>query len=110
MRLDQVEVQATPKDRSGTVVRFAIDPIRPALLVLHDGAGRPLPLGSRVRTEDGAVAIVGYDGEAYLDRVGDRNEVRVDTPAGPCRVRFDAAQGPGIPRIGPLTCLPERSP
>ena len=61
-------------------------------------------------TDNGAVAIVGYDGEAYLDRVGDRNEVRVDTPSGPCRVRFDAAQGPGIPRIGPLACLPERSP
>jgi len=110
VQLGQVEVQATPKDRSGTVVRFAIDKIRPAVLVLRDASGQPLPLGSRVRLEDGGSAIVGYDGEAYLDRVGNANDLRVDTPDGACRVRFAYPQGPGIPRIGPLSCVPERSP
>jgi outer membrane usher protein len=110
VQLGEVEVQATPKDRSGTLVRFAIDKIRPAVLVLRNASGQPLPLGSRVRLSDGGDAIVGYDGEAYLDRVGDANDLRVDTPSGACRVRFAYPRGPGIPRIGPLSCVPERSP
>ncbi|MGH8082440.1 MAG: fimbria/pilus outer membrane usher protein, partial [Lysobacter sp.] len=107
VRLDQVETQATPKDRSGTVVRFSIEKIRAAVLVLRDSAGQPLAVGTRVHAADGTVAVVGYDGETYLESLQDRNDLQVDMPQGVCRVRFDyPADARGIARIGPLTCAP----
>ncbi len=110
-RIAQVEADATPKDRSGVLLRFPIQRVRAALLSLRDAAGQPLALGSPARSEAGESAVVGYDGELYLEGLQERNEVRVDTPVGPCRVRFDAppADG-GIARIGPLACAPEAGP
>lgn len=110
-RLDQVETQATPRDRSGMLVRFSIQKIRAAVLVLHDGDGQPLPLGARVHARDGRVSSVGYDGEVYLEALEDRNDVRVDTPQGECHVRFDfPADAQGIARIGPLRCIARAAP
>ncbi|MGO1069826.1 fimbria/pilus outer membrane usher protein [Lysobacter sp. CA199] len=110
-KLDQVETQATPKDRSGMVVRFSIQKIRAAVLILRDGAGQPLPVGARVHGADGGTAVVGYDGETYLESLQDHNELRVDTPQGRCRVRFDyPADAQGIVRIGPLACTAQASP
>ncbi|QQQ01227.1 fimbria/pilus outer membrane usher protein [Lysobacter enzymogenes] len=107
-RLDRVEADATPRDRSGTVVRFAIDTIRAAVLALRDEAGAPLALGSAVRAGNGEQAVVGYDGETYLEQLQPRNELRVDTPAGACTVRFDyPADARGIARLGPLACVRE---
>ncbi|NNC24852.1 hypothetical protein HKX41_11975, partial [Salinisphaera sp. USBA-960] len=62
-RLDRVETLSTPRDRSGTVVRFSIEKIRAAVLILRDAAGAPLPLGSAVLSGNGERATVGYDGE-----------------------------------------------
>ena len=111
-KLDQVQKQATPRDRSGTLVRFSIEKIRAAVLILHDDAGQPLPVGARVHAANIAeVAIVGYDGETYLESLQPHNDLRVDTAKGSCRVRFDyPAQTQGIPRIGPLSCTSQVSP
>lgn len=110
LRLDRVEVQATPQDRSGTLVRFAIEQVRAAVLVLHDARGEALPVGSRVHLDSGGNAVVGYDGETYLDSLQDLNTVRVDTADGPCSVRFEYPAGGGVPRIGPLICQTQVSP
>jgi outer membrane usher protein len=107
MRIADVDLLATPADRSGTRVRFAITPVRAAVVVLHDASGAPLPLGSTVRVDGaaGAEAIVGYDGETYLDALGMHNRLRVQTPEGACEASFDyPAASDAIPRIGPLTC------
>lgn len=110
-RLDRVEAQATPRDRSGTVVRFAIDKIRAAVVALRDASGAPLPLGSAVTAGNGERAVVGYDGETYLERLEARNELRVRTPDGECAARFDyPAQAQGIARIGPLLCARGAAP
>lgn len=109
VRIGNVEQLATPRERSGTHVRFAIAPVRAALVVLQDANGRALPLGSRVRAgaED---AYVGYDGEVYLDTLELRQRLRVDTPQGVCAVDLVYPDGAdSIPRIGPLRCLPERA-
>ncbi|WP_206412990.1 fimbria/pilus outer membrane usher protein [Lysobacter enzymogenes] len=107
-RLDRVETLATPRDRSGTVVRFSIEKIRAAVLILRDAAGAPLPLGSAVRSGNGERATVGYDGETYLENLLERNELRVDAADGECVVRVDyPADAQGIARIGPLTCARE---
>lgn len=114
MRLGQVEVNATPTDRAGTVVRFDVQPIRAALLVLHDARGEPLPLGTRVRLLGGSgqQGMVGYDGETYFDSLEPHNTLEASTPQGTCRVRFDHADDGhnSIPRIGPLICTQENTP
>lgn len=113
LRIDQVELLATPRQRSGTRVRFGITPVRAATVVLHDASGEPLPLGSSVAVNGAADAAssVGYDGEVYLDALDTRNLLRVRTPEGACVASFDyPAIDNDIPRIGPLLCNQEPSP
>ena len=108
MRIAQVDTIATPTDRAGTLVKFDIATVHAASLILVDGAGKPLPLGSEVRMhgQKGEAALVGFDGAVYLDMLDEHNLLDVQTPAGSCRVRFDFhKQGHGIPQIGPLPCV-----
>ena len=96
------------------MVRFDVQPIRAALLVLHDARGEPLPLGTRVRLLGGSgqQGMVGYDGETYFDSLEPHNTLEASTPQGTCRVRFDHADDGhnSIPRIGPLICTQENTP
>ena len=115
VRIGQVDAQATPPDRAGTLVRFGITPIRAAAVVLHDAAGKPLPLGSQVhlRGQAGEPALVGFDGAVYLDTLDLHNVLEVRLPeGGACSSAFDyrKQEGDGIPQIGPLTCTREKSP
>lgn len=113
VRLGKVNLDATPTDRAGTLVRFDITPIRAASIILHDAAGKPLPVGSEVRVhgQTGQPAIVGFDGTVYLDALRPHNEIDVTTPSGACHVAFDYHKhGDGIPQIGPLTCKPGARP
>lgn len=107
LRIARVNAIATPPDRAGTLIEFGITPVRAALVTLVDGAGKPLALGSTVRVNGTAgSAIVGYDGEVYLDTLAAHNRLEVRTPAGACAAQFDyhkAAQG-AIPQVGPLHC------
>ena len=110
-RIDRVEAVVTPSDRAGTLAQFGITPVRAALITLVDAAGAPLPLGSRVSVGgQGAGAVVGYDGEVYLDTLADAtNRLTVQTPQGPCGAQFDyqTPAGGAIAKIGPLACTPE---
>lgn len=114
MRVDHVDINATPTDRAGTLVDFGIAPERAASIILVDAAGKPLPLGSTVRIHDrsGAPAWVGYGGEVYLDTLEAHNVLDVTTPdGGSCRAAFNFRKhGNGIPQIGPLTCRKETPP
>jgi outer membrane usher protein len=114
MRIADVDLLATPRDRAGARVRFAITPVHAAVVVLHDTSGQPLPLGSSVRIEgvQDSEAIVGYDGETYLDALKPgANRLRIRTTGGTCVARFDYLAGEGaVPRVGPLICKTEPSP
>lgn len=112
MRVSQVERLAIPSDRAGSLVHFAMRPVRAAVLVLTDEAGQPLPLGSRVSLVGSDLETwVGHDGETYLDALHSHNALQVQLPAGRCQLRFDyPADAKGIPRIEPLTCLAESTP
>jgi outer membrane usher protein len=114
VHIDRVKAIATPSDRAGTLVTFGITPIRSASVILVDAAGKPLPLGSlvRVNAQSGEPALVGYDGEVYLDTLAAHNALQASTPAGACRASFDyhAEAGGGIPQIGPLHCAREVKP
>lgn len=107
VRVGDVEAVVTPADRSGTVVSFELAQVRAATLILIDEAGAPLPVGSsaRVRGRDGSSAIVGFDGEVYLEALDDSNIVEVEAAGKSCAARFDYPRtGDLLPRIGPLTC------
>jgi len=83
--------------------------VNAAALLLVDEAGKPLPVGSRVRiNRQGEPALVGFDGAVYLESVEARNTLDVQTPGGHCRASFDYRKdGAGIPQIGPLRCATE---
>ncbi|TAM37867.1 MAG: fimbrial biogenesis outer membrane usher protein, partial [Burkholderiaceae bacterium] len=113
LRIARVDAVATPSDRAGTLVEFGITPVRSASVTLVDAAGKPLPLGSRVQVNgNSGSALVGYDGDVYLDTLAAHNLLTVQTPSGRCGARFDyqrPADGT-IPQIGPLACTPKAKP
>ena len=109
LRIDKVALQATPTDRAGTLVAFGITQARSASVILKDSNNEFIALGSQVRLtskKDIPSAIVGFDGEVYLDTLDEHNVLEVITPSGDvCNVSFDyQKQGDGIPLIGPFTC------
>lgn len=106
-RFDDHRVIAVPADRAGTMVDFGIRRVRSALLLLHDGMGNPMTMGSRISREGQMMAVVGHDGQAYLEDLSAHNSFTLTTPTGStCAIEFrleDDAQG--IPVIGPIACL-----
>ena len=113
IRIDHVMALTTPTDRAGTLVRFAITPVKAASVILHDASGQPLPLGSRVALAGQADtgAMVGFDGAVYLDTLGEHNTLVVHTPTGVCRASFDyQSDSHGIPAVGPLLCRQDTAP
>lgn len=108
-RVAEVDLFATPSDRAGARVRFALTSVQAAVLILHDTDGQPLPLGSRVLREGSDESgVVGYDGETYLEGLETNNRLLVQTPLGGCSVEFVYPPVTAmVPRIGPLTCVLE---
>jgi outer membrane usher protein len=97
-----------PQDRAGVVVRFPISISHGALVKLVDDAGKPLPLGSVATLKSTGVAVpVGYDGDAYIEGLSNRNELTIRRADGrQCSVEFDYHAVPGdIPSVGPLHCV-----
>jgi outer membrane usher protein len=109
VRVGRVQAAVKPADRSGAVVTFELARVRAATIVLTDEAGRPLPVGSNVALRAGATgdAVVGFDGETYLEGLGSSNVIDVGTPGTRCTARFDLPpDGAALPRIGPVVCMP----
>lgn len=108
--ISRVEARAVPSDRAGTLVRFGIQTVRAASVILHDGGGAPLAVGSLVTLRDApqSVAIVGYDGMVYLEGLEANNVLDVRTPEGSCSAQFEYQQpGDSVPLIGPISCREE---
>ena len=108
LHIEEVSVEATPTDRAGTLVAFNITPARSASVILIDSDRQPIPLGSEVKLshKKGAPsAVVGFDGEVYLEALEEQNVLEVVTPDGTCTASFDYhKQGDDIPLIGPIIC------
>ncbi|WP_227685976.1 fimbria/pilus outer membrane usher protein [Psychrobacter aquimaris] len=109
LRIDKVNIEATPTDRAGTLVNFAITPVRSASIILIDSSNQPLPLGSQVRQLTNMAVpptIIGFDGEVYLDTLDEHNVLEIINPSGDiCTVSFDYyKKGDEIPLLGPLNC------
>ncbi|WP_058369183.1 fimbria/pilus outer membrane usher protein [Psychrobacter sp. ENNN9_III] len=108
-RINKVNIEAAPMDRTGVMVVFDIAPVRSATIILTDSAYQPIALGSQVKilsNEDAPTSVIGFDGEVYLDTLGEDNILEVTTPSdGICTVKFHyAKQSDEIPLIGPLVC------
>ncbi|MCC3701638.1 fimbria/pilus outer membrane usher protein [Rouxiella badensis] len=106
-RITRIEANATPGDRSGTLVNFTIESVRAAQVVLTDARGKVIPEGSQVRLngDQSQTVPVGFDGMAYFDTLKQHNTLQVTTNSGTCSVQFDyPAKTEGIPQIGPLAC------
>lgn len=111
VNIERVDTQVVPSDRAGTLVRFGIEPIRAASVILHDSAGKPVELGAEVKLRGGKAApmVVGYDGIVYLEGLGEHNVLEVQTSHGICTARFDyQPKSQTIPVIGPLVCREEQ--
>ncbi len=107
VRIERVDAEIVPSDRAGTLVRFGITPVHAASIILHDAAGKPLPVGShvQVRGKPDSNAVVGFDGLTYLEGLEAHTALEVQTPDGFCHVQFDYSAGrEGVPSIGPLAC------
>jgi outer membrane usher protein len=111
VNIARVDAQVVPSDRAGTLVKFGIEPIRAASIILHDNAGNPVEVGSEVTLKGSGTPamIVGYDGIVYLEGLGKHNVLEVQTSHGICTTRFDyRPRGQTIPVIGPLVCREEQ--
>lgn len=103
-----IERLVTPANASGIRVRFALEQIRTAIVLLHDADRVPVAAGTRVRRNDGGEAIVGFDGELWLDDYveGERlSWARADAGCVVTSPPLPASQV--MPRLGPLDCVPE---
>jgi outer membrane usher protein len=107
-RVQRVDSVVAPSDRSGVMVHFPVKRVRAALAILVDEAGKPLPVGSTVDTGDGEPAIVGYDGQAYLDNLKGSTDLTVTKPDGTrCTASLTyPASARALPQLGPLACRP----
>lgn len=105
--ISRVSANVVPSDRAGTLVKFGIQPVQAASVILHDASGKVVKEGSSVtlRGSSAPAAIVGYDGMVYLEKLSAHNTLDVHTPHGACVAQFDYhPQGKTVPLIGPLVC------
>lgn len=106
IQVTRTQLAAVPRDRAGVRLDFGLRRVRAALLTLHDAEGRPLPLGTRVRRGDGVPALVGYDGQVYLEDLEPLNPLTAELADGSeCRAQFDYPEDvAGIAAPPPLRC------
>jgi outer membrane usher protein len=105
--IDQI---TTPSDRAGTLVRFSVEKIRAAIVLLTDEFGQPLPVASQVeqKGQSDNPVFVGFDGEAYIEHLQEHNALYVKTPNGSCYAEFSFPKDKEpMNYIGPIKCLKE---
>jgi outer membrane usher protein len=106
IQFDRQSVLAVPAERAGVRVDFGLRQVRAALLTLHDHAGKAIALGSRVLQDGKTLAIVGHDGQVYVEDLPTHSPLIVEQAgAGSCAVAVVLPeQMDGISAIGPLIC------
>ncbi|MBA3485900.1 MAG: fimbrial biogenesis outer membrane usher protein, partial [Lysobacter sp.] len=103
-----IEQIVTAPDRGGVRVQFPIQRVRAATVVLHDADGQPVAAGSRVRRGQGGDALVGFDGELWMDAYVDGETLHWSRAGQQCQ-----AVAPPLPtessraRLGPVICQRE---
>ena len=113
VKVGAVEQHVAVPRGGGHVVRFAVEPLRPARAMLKraDGAFVPAGASASLDGDSAAATIVGWDGMIFLDSIGKGTEPRVIAVAlpdgGRCAATFtppQAAAASAITDLGELTC------
>nr|WP_287706304.1 FimD/PapC C-terminal domain-containing protein [Halomonas sp.] len=75
-------------------------------MAILDRQGEPLPLGSRVITDNGSSALVGWDGLTYLEGLQSDNQLQVTLPDGSaCALSLSIdTHIDDIQQLGPKPC------
>jgi outer membrane usher protein len=105
--LQQTERRIALRRRAGYLLSFPIEQQRAASVILHDEAGRSLPVASQVYRSLQTPVPVGYDGIAYLENLSDVNPLTVTTPEGRrCQTTLIMAKKADhkLHTYGPLIC------
>jgi len=91
-RIPVLRQVASPRWKSGVRVDFDVVPhTRTALLTVHDETGELLAVGTQAQLNDGAVVVVGYEGQVWLEGIAQMNRLRVKRPGKPdCVATFTA--------------------
>lgn len=98
----------TPADRGGVHAVFAVRRLRSATLELREADGTPVDAGTRVQRADGSVAIVGFDGQLWLEQYQDGERLAWRRAGRQCAVLAPTLPSTAAPAV--LTCIPETRP
>jgi outer membrane usher protein len=107
--MDLAERVVVPMTRTGVLLKFKAEQNRGMTVILTLPDGSPIPPGTEVRIErTGETAIVGYDGEVYVENLSLPATLVARTGDKQCRaeVPFIDNKAP-LPRIGPFPCTPK---
>ena len=102
IRVPALERLVTPPDNGGVRVAFDLQRIASATVVLHDDDGSPVTAGTRVNVGD-ATAIVGFDGELWLERYAVGTPLNWSRAGRACTATLPALPD-GATRVGPIAC------
>lgn len=107
VRSDELAQFIAVRQGSGALLKFPLQAITAASIVLVDSRNQPLPRGTRV-VERGSQqsAFVGWDGLVYFERLQARNQLDAELPGGRhCAAAFDLdTRSDQIALVGPLVC------
>jgi outer membrane usher protein len=99
--------EVVPRDRVGVTVRFGVQKgVKSGIIVLHDKAGQPLPVGSKVGIGGAKPSeVVGYDGQVFIKNLQPDNTLSVKLQNSECNATFTFKDdGSPQPMIGPIIC------
>jgi len=103
--VEKVELDVTPVDRAGVVLRFPLHPFTAVLMTLVDATGTAVAAGTPVASEGANPDTVGFDGQLYIERPGAGTRLVAQGASGPCHFILPPhiIQG-DIMRLGKVTC------
>ena len=109
MHIDRVNLNVVPRLASGLNVKFKMERVLAASLILHRPDGQNVAMGGQVflNGSQQTAGWVGYDGRVYVEGLKADNHLLVQDDGENCVVRFPYhAKADTLPEIGPLVCTP----
>lgn len=106
-----IEQMVTAADRGGVRVEFPLQKVRAATVVLLDAEGQAVAAGTRVRRGQGGDALVGFEGELWMDGYIDGETLTWGRAGKICQATAPPISvSSASARLGPVSCRLEGSP
>ena len=106
-RISETDRRLSLRRRSGYLVEFPMEQERVASVILHDESGQPVPVSSEVFRPGRPPVLVGYDGIAWLENIGEVNPLEVRMPDGKrcaATLSLSGSRSHRLETYGPLVC------